>query len=225
MSRRNVIFLILFFKFAYTFGQNTQSFKIAGVKEKPALKSLTSASNTLYQGIDNVMILTDTLISAKRYIIKAPGTTMSWNGNRLLVRLSTPNLDTIYASICKTRGKDTLILYNQKLPVKRIPNGWSITLGGSVVMDTISKTKLLRYKKLGVCLDADIIKGFNAHITRFDMQIGNNTFHSDSNVLTPEMVKALQYSVTGTNIAINQIVIVGDPCPIVIADRQLRLIN
>jgi hypothetical protein len=225
MNRKSVVFLILLFNFAFTFGQNQQTFKITGAKEKPVLKSLTSASNTLYQGIYNVMVLTDTLMPAQKYIINAPGTIMHGTNSKLLLEVVSSITDTVFVSIGKLQGKDTIILNRQKLPVKIIPNGWFLTLGGLTVIDTISKMQLLHYKKLGVYHVADIIKGFNARIERFDIQIGNNTFHSDSGVLTSEMIQALKYSIVGTSIVISDIVIVGDVCPTVIADHQLRLIN
>ena len=222
MNRKSVVFLILLFNFAFTFGQNQQTFKITGTKEKPVLKSLTSASNTLYRGIDNVMVLTDTLMPSKKYIINAPGAAMSRGNNKLLLRLSSSIADTIFVSISKLQGRDTIILTRQKFPVKFVPN-WSLTLGSSTVTDSISKTKLLQYKKLGVCM-IDVI-GITVHIMEFDMQIGINTFHSTSGALTQEMIKALQYSVAGTTIVFSQIKIMGNPniCPVIIPDRKVRL--
>jgi|GEM_PF-3804397 hypothetical protein len=211
---RNFIgcFSLLVFFTSVSSGQEHASFKISKTKETPTLKSILSVTGALYAGIPNIMVLTDTVLPASKYIITtiSPGIEVTRNGNKISVSANAARInDTIVFFISKTNNKDTVTLNVEKVLVKKIPDP-VLAVGGKPLDGKNLKTELLKYKKLVVYLADDLIGSGNwFKCSSFDMEIGSNNFHTNSATLTSSMIQTLASAPNGAIISFANVMVIG----------------
>lgn len=204
MKKSTIFFSFLFTSSLLSFGQKHHTINIVKPKEKPELKSMTSASGAIYIGIPNTLVLTDTILTANKYILQTTANIeISRSGNKITINPRSTDNHGIVIFIRKLQGKDTITLNIQKFGVGLVPDPIP-AINGKPVNGTISKSELLKYKKLTVYESADIINSNTWYkCISFDMDIDNNEFHSNSDTLTNSMLQAIQMAQYGTSISIN----------------------
>jgi hypothetical protein len=206
----------------HSYGQIHNTIKVIKPKDKPMILSTISKSGDLYDGIPNKMRWVDTVLPSKKYIVKIQSN--GWWINDTIDADANVIGDSLTIFICKTNGKDTVVLNIEKLAVHRIPDP-VLCINGKQITGIVSKQDLLKSKKLSTFMSNDLI-GSNSwfKIKSFDMQVNDNILHSDSPALSSIMLGVIRNS--RGRIAFTQIKVLG-PDGIVrfLNDYDLQLVQ
>lgn len=180
-------------------------FRIA--KQKPVLKSLLSYSNSIYAGIPNSFVFTDSSLAPLDYSIKIETLKgllpVTFDSKRIITNAPADDIgDSATVFIYHITKKDTELSNVQRMLVKRIPDP-VLAINHIPIGAKISKAALLAYKSIDTFMNNDIIGGNDwFKCISFTLNISNMKYDSQSNKLTTEMLNTLKEAPTETYVVI-----------------------
>lgn len=194
--------------------------------EKPVLRTVFSKSNSLYAGMDNGLVFSDTT-DWKEYYFKVADSNDEMFKDSQFLDIHPRNYrenDSATIFIKKIKGKDTITVSIQKFPVRRIPDP-SLGIGGKPIIDKISKTDILKYKELSVFISEDLPKSLGMSVRSFVIVLDGNEYTTESwnfsKVMLREIKKTNSHRILFKSIYLTSPDGIGRP----IRDYDLELIQ
>jgi hypothetical protein len=143
-------------------------------------------SDALWVGIDNQFIISGDTAN-KIFILSSKNIDIRKDSIGYTV-LATKANTTATLDLFEVVQGDTIKVLSKDYLVKRVPDP-VFSIGGHVISGSISKSLLLKTKKIDVVFgDSALDRHKIFELTSFDMEIDGNTFHSNSNNLTTSMI-------------------------------------
>jgi len=142
----------------------------------------------LWIGVENIITLTGDSMS-ENVFIKSEDAEIKIDKGSFVAIVNPINVNTdITIDAYRVSSQDSIKLISRDFFVKKIPDP-TYSIEGRVVDNVISRTALLKAKKIDVILGDGFPNGEKLFLlTSFDLEIDDKIFHSNSNTLTTSMV-------------------------------------
>lgn len=156
-----------------------------------------SIKSILWFGLEHPVHLMDSTLVLKHPFIKSDDATAIFDKNGTVIVFVTNSKsvgDTIQLDLFDSLPTGIRKISSYNFLVKRTPDP-VFSIGGKLIHDTISRSDLLKSKKINVALDdVDFDLNIRFELQSFDLEIDGKVFHSNSNELTNSMI----YLITNT---------------------------
>ncbi len=193
MKKNTIIVIILFISCIQAFCQEVDTANMVTItvkKSRLPLRCIYSHSNTIYANVTNILAINYPDSAVGNYEIETElGYIHNMKRGKFMVVKHNPGGLTVTVWKDSSNGTRKMV-GSQEFTVMRLPNA-SITVEGNIVDTTVSITSLLQNPELGLVFGDFTPMDDICSIKSFDIKIGSQEYHSESNTMTYDMLNAI----------------------------------